>query len=148
MRESGLRSIGPNFSKSIFGQGSTFRPPVPAPGDGAPTGAGVANARLTCCCTSSRVTRPLGPLPETPCKFTPSSRAKRRIAGLACTVTGGPPASVAAVFPLVEGGAGATIAASAGAGRSGSGDRAGACLAFAGADGEAPTPPMRANSEP
>ncbi len=82
MRVSGMRSIGPNFSKSTFGHGSNCspRPPVaPAATAGVP----FASVCLTKPCTSSRVMRPLGPLPRTVPSVTPSSRAKRRIAGLA-----------------------------------------------------------------
>src|SRR5450759_2634851 len=78
MRDSGLVSIAPNLAKSTTGIASTCRPLPPV----APRGC--ARAALTNSCTSSLVTRPFSPLPLTWATWTPSSRAKRRIAGLAC----------------------------------------------------------------
>src|SRR5207245_987617 len=83
--------IGPNFAKSICGQGSK-------PGNAPPPVAAAAGA-FACCafvctlpamtdltnpCTSSCVIRPLGPLPFTSSSGTPSSRASLRIDGEAC----------------------------------------------------------------
>ena len=46
--------------------------------------AGSVSNRLTCALTSCSVMRPLVPVPCTFARSTPSSRAKRRIDGLAC----------------------------------------------------------------
>ena len=79
--DSGLASISPNLAKSTCGQGSRSRPP-PAPA--ARPAVPPASACLTNFCTSSRVMRPLRSLPLTLNRSTPSSRANRRTAGLAC----------------------------------------------------------------
>ena len=81
MRDSGLVSTGPNLAKSTFGHGGRFRPSA-APA--APRRGCAQRAALTNACTSSLVMRPLGPVPFTCARSTPSSRAKRRTDGLAC----------------------------------------------------------------
>ncbi len=81
--DSGFDSISPNLEKSICGHGSRFSP-APPPLDAARGAAPPASACLTKFCTSSRVMRPLRSLPLTLNRSTPSSRANRRTAGLAC----------------------------------------------------------------
>src|SRR5208282_598731 len=54
--------------------------------NGKPLPRGCASSLLTNACTSSLRMRCLGPWPATLVKSTPSSRAKRRTDGLACTV--------------------------------------------------------------
>src|SRR5947207_1030380 len=99
--ESGWRSIGPHCSK--LGSGGACRPTV-ASGFAGPRStagragswrSGAAGARgataaglvapATAARTSSSVTRPPDPLPETARRSTPSSRASRRVAGVAGT---------------------------------------------------------------
>ena len=84
MRDSGTTSTSPYLEKSIDGHGSSSSPLSPPP-DGAAAGAASAglpppslNAR-----TSSPVMRPLRPEPVTCARSTPSSRARRRVPGLA-----------------------------------------------------------------
>src|ERR1700688_4775653 len=79
MRESGWRSIAPYCAKSTFGQGGRPNGSAPAAERGS------ESARLTNDCTSSRVTRPFGPLAVTVARSTPNSRANLLIEGLACT---------------------------------------------------------------
>ena len=111
MRVSGLRSTVPNCAKSTAGHGRSFNPPAGAPL--APGAGPSVNARLMNPCTSSRVTRPLGPVPETRPKSTPSSRAKRRIAGLACVLAPPVLAGGGAAAGGVDGAAGAAAAPAA-----------------------------------
>ena len=146
MRDSSLRSTGPNFAKSTFGQGSRpGRPRPPWP----PAGALAACARvcrppaitpLTKPCTSSCVMRPFGPEPFTSSSGTPSSRANLRIVGEAC---GSAPcgavgscagsAAVGATFSAAE--TGTAAATGAGAGSGAAGDAAAVAAAVAGAAG-------------
>src|ERR1700686_2173656 len=79
MRESGCRSIAPYFAKSTFGHGGRPNGSAPAAERGS------ESARLTNDCTSSRVTRPFGPLAVTVARSTPNSRANLLIEGLAWT---------------------------------------------------------------
>src|ERR1700680_1899379 len=110
MRESVCRSIAPYCAKSIFGHGG--RPNGSAPA----TERGSESARLTNDCTSSRVTRPFGPLPVTVARSTPNSRANLLIEGLACTAplgaTGGA-AACAAADACAAGGVALGVAAAA-----------------------------------
>src|SRR5687768_8228293 len=82
MRERGFDSTGPNLAKSTSGHAGKLN------GSAAPalaaTGAGAfAKAPLTKACTSECRIRPLGPLPCTRPRSTPSSRANLRTEGLA-----------------------------------------------------------------
>src|ERR1700676_4305599 len=110
MRESGSGSIAPLCAKSIFWHGG--RPDGRAPG----AARGSESARLTNDCTSSRVTRPFGPLPVTVARSTPNSRANLLIEGLACTAplgaTGGA-AACAAAGACAAGGVALGVAAAA-----------------------------------
>ncbi|OGA05657.1 MAG: hypothetical protein A3D95_09985 [Betaproteobacteria bacterium RIFCSPHIGHO2_12_FULL_69_13] len=86
MRESGLTSIGPNFAKSTSGHGASlkFTPPIPPfPRGGGEAGGVPAIIPFTNPSTSWCRMRPLGPLPETLARSTPSSRANFRTDGLA-----------------------------------------------------------------
>jgi hypothetical protein len=47
MRDSGLRSMGPYFSKSIFGHGRNWSPPELAAGAAVGRAAGFASERFT-----------------------------------------------------------------------------------------------------
>jgi len=122
--ESGARSTGPHCSKRGSGGGSS---PMAASGFAGPAGAasraagcGRASAGAAggwapvAARTSASRMRPPGPLPRTARMSTPSSRASRRVAGVAAT---GPPAG--AVSRTGEGAAGAVGAGGAGAGRAG-----------------------------
>src|SRR5512135_2876290 len=119
MRDSGLASTAPNLAKSTSGHGS--RPGSAPPPEGAPP---PASDFLTKFCTSSLVMRPLGALPLTRVRSTPSSRANRRMDGLACALpvaeTAG--AACAAGATAATAGAGATGAAAAGTGAAAAAD--------------------------
>ena len=91
--DSGCRSTGPHCSNFGSGGGST---PTRARGlatagaagradVGAGSVEGVAGAGPAAARTSSSVTRPPGPLPRTAFRSTPSSRASRRVDGVAGT---------------------------------------------------------------
>ena len=74
------------------------------------TAAGSVRRRLTCALTSCSVMRPLVPVPLTRPRSTPSSRAKRRIDGLACAVENpGASTAPAAVSRTSGRGAGAGV---------------------------------------
>ena len=79
MRPSGLTSTGPKAAKSTSGTRGSAAPADSARG-------GPVSAFLTNALTSSSLMRPLSPLPVTRARSTPSSRAKRRTAGLACAL--------------------------------------------------------------
>ena len=75
IRESGCNSVEPNLEKSSEGHGSNDMPPPLTP---LVTGDADTPLRMTPFikpCTSSNTTRPLGPLPCTCARSTPSSRA-------------------------------------------------------------------------
>ena len=78
IRDSGTTSTSPYLEKSIDGHGSSSRPLSPPEGAAAGAGGPSLNAR-----TSSPVIRPLRPEPVTCARSTPSSRASRRVPGLA-----------------------------------------------------------------
>src|SRR5262245_44149275 len=90
--ESGWRSTGPHCSN--FGSGGGSRPTA-ASGLAGPDGAGAREAAGAAAAvglplaprTSSSVMRPPGPVPCTPRRSTPSSRASRRVEGVAATAT-------------------------------------------------------------
>ncbi len=128
MRDSALVSIAPNLAKSTSGHGSN-------PGKAPPEAAaprGCASDCLTKFCTSSLVTRPFSPLPLTCVRSTPSSRAKRRMDGLAWAL---PPAAAGALTVVTAAGAatGAALAAGAATGAAawGAGAAAGAAACAA-----------------
>ena len=106
IRDRAFVSIAPNLAKSISGISNTCRPLPPA----APRGC--ASDCLTKFCTSSLVTRPFSPLPLTCGRFTPSSRAKRRMDGLACAL---PDVAAGAVCAIAGAATGADFATGAGA---------------------------------
>ena len=141
MRDSGFASTGPNFAKSTVGHGSRLSEPPPLmPPPAAPA---AAPPPLIACftkpCTSSCWMRPLGPVPFTRARSTPSSRANLRTDGDACAALKASPSTGAAV--LAAGGAGTvggvTAGAGAGVGAVAAGGGAAAAGAGAGAAGAA-----------
>src|SRR5687768_17880049 len=118
MRPSGLTSTGPKAAKSMSGTRGSAAPAESARG-------GPVSAFLTNALTSSSLMRPLSPLPVTRARSTPSSRAKRRSAGLACALRMSGSAlpagaAIGAVMRTVESCTGALAdAGSAGAGTAG-----------------------------
>src|SRR5450830_1310275 len=143
MRDRGCSSVGPNLLKSSDGHGSSSRPmPWPPAAGAAAFGAAVsAMMPLTKFCTSSWVMRPLGPLPPTRPRSTPSSRANLRIEGEAKALD----ASTCAAAGAAEAGAGAGAAAAAGAGAAAAAGAGAAAGAAAGA-GAAAAPPAASSS--
>ena len=128
MRDRSTASTGPKRLKSTSGC-CGIPPPEPA---AAACGAAFM-ADFTCCWTSSRRMRPLAPLPLTCVRSTPSSRANRRTAGLACGMSWPSPSGrirgpwAADASPAASAfGAGAASFAAAGAGSG-----AAACVAGA-----------------
>ena len=79
MRVSGLRSTGPNAAKSTVGTFGNASAPAAAAARPPP-----CNTCFTYALTSASVMRPLLPVPCTRARSTPSSRARRRMDGLAC----------------------------------------------------------------
>ena len=108
-------STGPNLAKSTAGQGNRFSTPPPeTPPEAAPAAAGARAPDITCLtkpCTSSLRIRPLGPEPlASRVRSTPSSRAKRRTEGLACTLAKLDAAASAATGMDLTGGGGGALA--------------------------------------